>query len=325
MSTVIAEREKTKSPSIAYDAALEMIKDSYKRGKIFDHSLHSSNCLSRYEILSTLALPKSVRKEIIKKYIHTHDALDIITVGVLAWVICQTLSEHSEKEKVILENFFIRYEEKFDARLNDEGLLSVDERFSWPPDAQRKGCLVEIQSLYINILNVLFSLTNDDMYPFKKKRMLRVIREKLGGAYILDREDSLEMRPNAFISAFFAPEMFLKKDWEKTFDSFLKNLWLSWGGLATLRRIDDRYDAERDGSWFFVNNMSAIVLSNLNYKKYKVFVDKIFQMSTENIVWQDHVGRPCEIFINERGNIKNGGHFSLSIATYIYLYRTLKK
>lgn len=306
----------------ACKTALKFLADSYRNGQIFSALPKPGDSLSSLEILSVLALSPTSRKEIFQKYLHQRK-LDLAAAGVFAWTVINTIDEFSGQEKAAFEDYFTKYEERFDDQINQDGLLSTDNSGNWLKSAVREGSLVENQAYYAKILDVLSVLTDDDMYEFKKKRLIRAVRENLDGAYVLDRKDSLEVRTNNFIAAFFAPELFKSADLENTFDASLKSsdLWLHWGGLTTLSQSDSNYTDREGESWFFVNNIAAIVLFRLDNEKYAEKIEKILRASAESIRWQEHTGRPCELTFSMDKKIKVHGLYGLTLATFIYLYR----
>lgn len=325
MIDVVKEKETTLSS--AYEIGLKLLNDSYKEGKIFSSLPKAGDPLSDLELLSVLALAPVTRKEILNKYLYHSKIFSLATTGIMAWVAVNAIDEFSEDEKVGLEKYFSVCEEYFDKKINTDGLLPTDSDGNWMQSADRGGALIESQAYYAKILGVLSLLTDDDMYEFKKKRLTRAIRDKLDGAYVLDKEDSMEVRPNNFIAAFLAPELFKKDDWRKTFDVALKKseLWMSWGGLTTLGQSDTNYNPECDGeSWFFINNIAAVVLYRLDKEKYADKVQAILKSSAENASWQEHSGRPCEVTLTADRQIKVQGLYGLSLATFIYLYRIFK-
>ena len=318
-----AQKKRTDINS-TYERGLRLLKDSYKSGKIFTSLPKSDIPLSHFDFLCLPALSPMDRKKIVKKYLLENKILNIGTTGILAWAIINTINDYDDNERILLEKYFTECEEYFDCKVNAEGLLPTDETDNWLKSAPRTGILVENQAYHAKILDVLCLLTEDDMYDFKKKRLMRSVRDKLDGAYVLDREGSLEIRPNNFIAAFFAPELFMSEDWQKTFDASLKSteLWLNWGGLTTLGQSDANFNPEIDGeSWFFVNNIAAIVLHRLDGAKHAETIKAILRASVENALWQEHTGRPCEVVFTADRQIKVQGLYGLSLATYIYLYR----
>ena len=317
----IATEDHVKS---AYQTATSMLKDAYGKGQIFSAFPKTGDVFSSLEILSVLALPTASRKEIFQKYLR-QKTLDLAGAGVFAWSAINTIDEFNEQERIALEDYFTEYEERFDGQINQDGLLPADENGNWLKSASREGSLIENQSFYAKILDVLTVLTDDDMYEFKKKRLIRAVRENLDGAYLLDRKNSLEVRSNSFIAAFFAPELFKSTDLENTFDASLQKgeLWLAWGGLTTLSKSDVNYSDNDGESWFFVNNIAGIVLHRLDKDKYADKIQKILRASAESIRWQEHVGRPCEVVLTSDKQIKVQGLYGLTLATFIYLYRML--
>ncbi len=306
--------------------AEEMLSSAYRGGKIFTLLPKPDGSLSEFEILSVLALSEFHRKKVINKYIEGGKSFNITTSGILAWVMINIFDELNDDEKGEIEKYFTNVEEYFDKRTGTDGLLPAGPADNWIKSTERKGFLIEIQAYYAKIIDLLTLLTEDDMYEFKKKRLLRAVREKLNGAFVLDREDSLEIRPNTFIAAFFAPELFKRGVWQTTFDTSLKKdeLWLDWGGLRLLSQSDINYNEAQDSkSWFFINNMSALVLARSDRVKYQQYIDMVLKSSSRNVLWQEHTGRPCEITLTPSGQIKVQGLYGLSLATFIYLYRLL--
>jgi|GEM_PF-2216824 len=309
-----------------YNASLKLLNDSYKAGKIFASFPKSNEPLSELELLTVPALKLSYRKEIIKKYVAYPKVLPLASTGIMAWTVLNSMDDFNESEKFELEKYFSAVEDYYDRMLSPTGLITLKSIDSWMKGVERGGVLIENQAYYAKVLDVLFMLTDDDIYHFKKKRLLRVVRENFDGAYVLDRKDSPEIRPNSFIACFFAPEIFLRADWEKTFDAHLRetDLWLEWGGLRLLSQTDLNFDPDRDGvSWFFLNNIAAISLNRLNERKYKPQISQIFSASGKNIIWQEHTGRPCEVTLTIDKKIKVQGLYGLSLATFIYLYRMI--
>lgn len=301
----------------AYKKALNMLEESYGSGKIFSHLPKDNAPLSWFEPLCIPAMPPASRKEIIKKYLHEGKIHNIATTGMMAWAIINILEDYSTNEKTLLEEYFTKCDEYFDCKLTAEGLLPTGPEGNWLVSADRQGILIENQAYYGKLLDLLFLLTDDDLYEFKKKRLIGAVRSKLNGAYVLDREDAMEIRPNSFIAAFLAPELFKRSDWKKSFIALMKNdvLWLDWGGLSTIA-------VEGVGSsWFFINNIAGIALYKLDSLKYLEEIESIVNASAENVLWQEHSGRPCEVTLGSDEKIKVQGLYGISLATFIYLYR----
>jgi len=306
----------------AYKKALSFLERSYLEKKIFMTLPKTENQLSWFEPLCIPALSPHSRKEIIKKYLLHEKPLPVKAIGAFAWSIINLMDQFSDSEKADLERHFSFHEEYFDRKMNKNGLLPAEIQENWQGDGLRTGILIEDQALYAKILDVLQLLTGDQMYNFKKNRLIRAVRENMDGAYILDRKDSLEIRTNNFIAAYFAPELFLRDDWKKTFEAALRTneLWCDWGGLSILSHIESKYETGGQ-SWFFINNLAATVLYRLDNSKYSQYIDKVMNSSSANVFWQEHSGRPCEVTVSDGGKVQVKGLFGLSLATFIFLYR----
>ena len=66
---------------------------------------------------------------------------------------------------------------------------------------------------------------------------------------------------------------------------------------------DERFRAKHTGddsyhngdSWYFVNNIAAMVLARLDRGRYKKYIDKILKASTDEILWNGVIGHAAEI------------------------------
>ena len=97
-----------------------------------------------------------------------------------------------------------------------------------------------------------------------------------------------------FLAYYFYPDLFLKSDWEIIFDNALMHLRTSWGGISSLSYKDvefkENYTGEnnlsyhRGDSWYWINNIAAIALQDLNNKKYRRDISKLMMTSTYDIL-----------------------------------------
>ncbi|MGV8150266.1 MAG: amylo-alpha-1,6-glucosidase [Candidatus Woesearchaeota archaeon] len=143
-------------------------------------------------------------------------------------------------------------------------------------------------------------------------------------------------RPNIFLAYYLYPELLSCDDWEKAFDNSIKRLWVSWdvgkkdgGGFSTIDLENPLYTPKYTGqnnksyhrgdSWFFLNNIAAICLYNLNKEKYFSYVKKILNASTEDMLYKGFIGYSSEV--TSSSIFEPGGCFcqAWSIATYIEL------
>ena len=99
--------------------------------------------------------------------------------------------------------------------------------------------------------------------------------------------------------------MLSKAEWTICFKTSLSKLWLSWGGLSSIDKkhllFCKEYSGEknksyhRGDSWFWINNLAALVMNRTNKKQFKKYIDKIIQASTKEILYSGAVGHHAEV------------------------------
>lgn len=170
----------------------------------------------------------------------------------------------------------------------------------------RRGARIEMQALRLNMYKLMFELTQDQKYRILENLLKNNLKNKLwNGKILADGLDDFTIRPNIFIAAYAYPEMLSQKEWETCFESALKGLWLDWGGLSTIDKNNPLFTEESTGeniksyhrgdSWFWINNLSALVLYRINKTKFKKQIEKIISASTEEILWKGCIGCHSEL------------------------------
>ncbi|MBW2989660.1 hypothetical protein KY358_05075 [Candidatus Woesearchaeota archaeon] len=186
------------------------------------------------------------------------------------------------------------------------GLASNQGSETWMDSISREGCRIEIQALRLNTYSLLSKLTGNKLYREMEADMKKKVREMFwNGDYLNDGADDSTIRPNIFIAAYIYPELLAKEEWEKCFKNILPKLWLSWGGLSTIEKkgplFHNTYSGEdpksyhSGDSWFWINNLAAIVLFRTDKKKFKDYINKIIKASSKEILWGDMVGHHAEL------------------------------
>ncbi|MBI4244315.1 MAG: hypothetical protein HY606_09525 [Planctomycetes bacterium] len=135
------------------------------------------------------------------------------------------------------------------------------------------------------------------------------------------------IRPNIFITAYVYPELLTPKEWEECFDNSLKNLWLDWGGLATIDRNNSLFTNESTGediksyhrgdSWFWLNNLSALTLNRISKIKFNRNIKKIISSSTEEILWKGCIG--CHSELSSAKELTSKGCFNQAWSNAMYI------
>ncbi len=176
-----------------------------------------------------------------------------------------------------------------------------------PETDGRKGFCIEIQALHMAMLNLASQIAINSRTNFKKKlnKMIETVRKKMfDGKMLADRLGDFSIRPNIFIAYYVYPELLTKKEWEIVFNNALEELWLEWGGLATISKYSSLFHKQYTGtnnlsyhhgdSWFFINCLAAICMHRLNPKYYKEYIEKII-MACNKELHQATLGHICEV------------------------------
>ncbi len=163
----------------------------------------------------------------------------------------------------------------------------------------RDGARIEIQALTLALAKGLGEK------EFCQTLEQRVRETFWNGSYLYDGLNDSTIRPNVFIAAYAYPDLLSREQWEKCFDTVLPKLWLAWGGLSSIdvnhELFTDHYTGQdnvsyhRGDSWFWLNNLAALVLYRTNAAKYKPFIEKIVEASSHEILELGAVGHHAEL------------------------------
>ncbi|MFC1648957.1 amylo-alpha-1,6-glucosidase [Nanoarchaeota archaeon] len=198
-----------------------------------------------------------------------------------------------------------------------DGLIMNKKLETWMDTSNdsdvRSGARIEIQALQLRMYKCaqyLASLLGKEANEYEEleAKMLKKVAKfwkngKLADG--IDGEADFTQRPNLFLAYYIYPEMLAPAKWKKAFDSALKELWLPWGGLASISKKSPLYREDYTGetnesyhrgdSWFFVNNIAAICMKSLDEKKYKKHIDKIIQANADEILFSGFLGHCAEL------------------------------
>ena len=209
-----------------------------------------------------------------------------------------------------LHSAFNKITEKFWDKENE--LIKVKNGDSWM-DTINVNFPLDIQVQYLEFVSSLAILASllgrkDDatMFLDLEDSMAGKIRQtyyrnsRLFAEAFEDRVSS-----NVFLTYYIYPDLFLQKTWEIIFDNALKELLTSWGGISSLSKKDSRFQANYTGennmsyhngdSWFWINNIAALAMDDLNEQKYRGNIRKILISSTRDILKMGTIGFASEI------------------------------
>lgn len=189
----------------------------------------------------------------------------------------------------------------------EDGLIINGSKETWMDtdwkDDGREGARIEIQALFLSALRLLRRI--DQGEDFEKSLLKKVRAGFFTGRFLKDGADDETIRPNIFIAAYVYPELLTKKQWISCFEYALPKLWLKWGGLSSIEKSDSLFTKKHTGeipesyhrgdSWFWINNISAIVLHRLDKNKFKKFIKQILDSSINENLYHGVTGYSAEL------------------------------
>lgn len=205
-------------------------------------------------------------------------------------------------------------------------------------DDARLGARIEIQALMLcmySLASILSKLINRNlakMFSTLEKNLKEKVKANFWtGNYLKDGSDDPTIRPNVFLAAYAYPELLSKEEWTLCFQKVLEALWLDWGGLATIDKKHELFCEEHTGedprsyhhgdSWYFLNNIAAIVMNSIAKEKFSAEVDAIIKASTHEILWSGALGCHSELSSASKQTSQGCLCQAWSLATYIELVK----
>jgi glycogen debranching enzyme len=217
-----------------------------------------------------------------------------------------------------------------------ENLLISKKNETWMDtdyrDDGREGACIEIQALTIASYTLLWELTRNSEAKNAASAMKKAVREQFWNNTLLaDRAGDVTVRPNIFIAAYACPDLLSKKEWETAIANALKELWCDWGGVASISKnhalYQPKYTGEnnqsyhRGDSWFWINNLAAIVMQRVNPKKFALYIKKIREASVKDLLWNGAIGASSELSSAEEQRAEGCLSQAWSAATLLELIR----
>ncbi|MBI5388753.1 hypothetical protein HZB01_00055 [Candidatus Woesearchaeota archaeon] len=187
-----------------------------------------------------------------------------------------------------------------------DGFFFNNPKETWMDSVDRSGVRLEVQAQAVGMYECMYELTLDTRYAQKKEALLKRIKSSFwNGTILADGLEDWTVRPNLFIAAYHAPKLLTSEEWVRCFEFALQKLWLPWGGIATIDTHDSRFCDNHTGedarsyhngdSWFWLNNLAAMVLWKTNRKVFKRYIKIILHASTTDILWSGCAGHHSEL------------------------------
>lgn len=201
----------------------------------------------------------------------------------------------------------------------------MDTSFGWD---ERVGARLEIQALRLSMYKLIFRLSLNPKYRALENIMKNKVLEKFWNGNILaDGAGDFMIRPNIFIAAYAYPGLLKKEEWTACLDNALKALWLEWGGLSTIDKGNPLFTASNTGedsrsyhrgdSWFWINNLAALVMHKTDKDKFRKNIRKIIDASTEEILWKGCIG--CHSELSSAKQLESNGCWSQAWSSAMFI------
>ncbi len=293
---------------------------------------------------SVLQIDREVGKDVFLRLLRTgfqKGPCGVINSDAIGWLFkrAEDVMPHLTVEK---KEFTKRYLKKYIEELlwkSTEHSFAVNKPFeTWMDSLERDGARIELQAMRLNMYRLAFKLsTRKDEKKFYKSLEIE-LKEKTkkaflsrnvlcDGYYPKAKTADKTVRPNIFIAYYIYPELLTKKEWESVFDKSLKELWLEWGGLATISKNNESFHRYHTGeksdsyhqgdSWFYINNLAALCLHRVNKKKYQDYINKIISASEEEMMWGGAVG--CHAEVSSAEKLTSDGCVNQAWSSALYL------
>jgi len=200
----------------------------------------------------------------------------------------------------------------------------------------RLGFNIEVQAMMIYLLSSAYKITGLEKYKNLEIELRKnVIKNFWNGLYLVDNTKNRWIRPNVFLAYYFVPNLLTDEGWKLCFDYAIKELWLSWGGFASIQRNsnlfcpintgEDTKSYHRGDSWYFINNIAAIALNRFDQNRYSKHISAILSASTYDILFGHALGCASEISDAKEQNSKGAFAQGFSASTYIEMVDELFK
>ncbi len=207
---------------------------------------------------------------------------------------------------------------------------------TWMDSLNRGGDRIELRAVSLNVYHVLFNLTKNKKYMnLGNKLKAETKKEFLVNGMLKDGINDETIRPNIFIAAYVYPELLTRGEWTTCFQNALNRLWLLWGGLSTVDRNNPLFCGKHTGenpmsyhngdSWFYLNNLAALVLHKINSKKFRQYINRILNASVNEILWKGAVGSHAELSSADKPDSEGCPAQAWSAAMFIELVDELSK
>lgn len=227
---------------------------------------------------------------------------------------------YSYDELVLLKKKLEKIFDDFIRNNLKNGLIYSGKKETWMDtdyeNTGRQGYCIEIQALTLAMLKTLRALSVlTDTKTLKRHRDIetklllntrkRFYKNNMIADFITDKDECFVQRPNIFLARYIYPHLFSNEEWKKAFNYALEKLWLNWGGLSSIDKNNKNFTPTHTGitnksyhrgdSWYFINNITATQLFDVDKNEFAVKIRTIFDASIKDLFFTGVIGGCAEI------------------------------
>lgn len=292
---------------------------------------------ARDELISAKALKRispGLAEQVIKRRLkefegvpksHEGTELEAADVPGWLWLRAKEFKAPTKKLKAYLDNI--------------KGLVKTGPKETWMDTTwqgkdTRAGECIEIQALTLGACKAYREMTGKK-HPLEAKLKKATIDKFWNGKRLKDKSNDATQRPNIFIAAYAYPELLSKKDWTQAIKHALKELWMPWGGIASISKkhklFTPHYTGEtnqsyhRGDSWYWINNLAAIVMHRTDKKEFEPYIKSIAKASTNEMLYMGASAHHAEVSSATRQTSDGCQAQAWSAAMYIELMDEMHK
>jgi len=265
----------------------------------------------------------------------------VVNIDALGWTFKRAedfLPLMTSEEKDLTRRKLKKYIEEFLWAFTEKDFAVNRPYETWMDSLERSGARIELQAMRLNMYKMAADLSKrkseEKIYRDAEMKLLKKVRKTFfDGSFLYDgyypRFDVKEktVRPNIFIAAYIYPDLLKREEWVRCFDNTLPLLWLNWGGLSTLDKNSSQFKSTHTGespesyhqgdSWFFLNNLAAIVLYRTDKRRYFDYISKILNANREEIMWKGVIG--CHAEVSSASHLESRGCVNQAWSSAMYM------
>ena len=165
----------------------------------------------------------------------------------------------------------------------------------------REGITIENALMHLKLYEALLKIKNNELLSdiLNHSDLEEKTRKVIEHYYSLFKPirdafpDRNFITPSIFLGLYFATDVLPRREIDNIIRVVIPDLWLEWGGLSSISKKHQCFNPYATGednksyhsgdSWYFLNNIAAIVMYRLNPDRYKHYIWNILKASINDL------------------------------------------